>query len=172
MYSLAHTLYSWHDIIEIWLASRLDTHVNVVNSSWHQPCQRKPESTLFLSAHRSSIYPSQYMAHWSNGVSWALFEVSSWLPAFTAPEQRPQHLAVHLTLVPNPAVKPIPERTEVYVGWTGMASASSLAHFNAGQAADGGFETIEIDPQYAQALGLAQGALVWEIHFVQTLPIL
>ena len=41
-----------------------------------------------------------------------------------------------------------------------MASASSLAHFNAGQAADGGFETIEIDPQYAQSLGLSQGDLV------------
>lgn len=76
------------------------------------------------------------------------------------PEQRPQHLAVHLTLVPNSTAKNIPERTEVYVGWTGMASASSLAHFNAGQAADGGFETIEIDPQYAQGLGLSQGDLV------------
>jgi peroxin-1 len=63
-------------------------------------------------------------------------------------------------------MKPIPERTEVYVGWTGMDSASSLAHFNAGLATDGGFETIEIDPQYAQALGLAQGALACEIYLV------
>lgn len=46
------------------------------------------------------------------------------------------------------------------MGWTGMASASSLAHFNAGQSGDGGFETIEIDPQYAQGLGLNQGDLV------------
>lgn len=41
-----------------------------------------------------------------------------------------------------------------------MASASSLAHFNAAQSSEGGFETIEIDPQYAQGLGLAQGDLV------------
>ncbi|KIM45052.1 hypothetical protein M413DRAFT_441700 [Hebeloma cylindrosporum] len=82
---------------------------------------------------------------------------------------RPQHLAVHLTLVPNPTIKPTPERIEVYVGWTGMASASSLAHFNAGQAADGGFETIEIDPQYAQGLGLSQGDLV-EIGLLHDLP--
>jgi peroxin-1 len=46
------------------------------------------------------------------------------------------------------------------VGWTGMASASSLAHFNAGQGSDGSFETIEIDPQYAQGLGLNQGDMV------------
>ena len=83
------------------------------------------------------------------------------MTALTSSEKRPQHLAVHLTLVPNSTIKPILERIEVYVGWTGMASASSLAHFNAGQqAADGGFETIEIDPQYAQGLGISQGDLV------------
>ncbi|KAF8971068.1 P-loop containing nucleoside triphosphate hydrolase protein [Flammula alnicola] len=82
---------------------------------------------------------------------------------------RPQHLAVHLTLVPNPAIKSTQERLEAYVGWTGMASASSLAHFNAGQSGDGGFETIEIDPQYAQGLGLTQGDLV-EIGLLHDLP--
>ncbi|KAF6760183.1 peroxisome biogenesis factor 1 [Ephemerocybe angulata] len=42
-----------------------------------------------------------------------------------------------------------------------MASASSLAHFQAAQAGDSaGFETIEIDPQFCQGLGLAQGDLV------------
>lgn len=49
-----------------------------------------------------------------------------------------------------------------------MASASSLAHFNAGQSSEGGFETIEIDPQYAQGLGLAQGDLVRSYVFVIT----
>ncbi|KAF9482195.1 AAA-domain-containing protein [Pholiota conissans] len=82
---------------------------------------------------------------------------------------RPQHLAVHLLLVPNPGLKSTSERVEAYVGWTGMASASSLAHFNAGQASDGGFETIEIDPQYAQGLGLSQGDLV-EIGLLHDLP--
>ncbi len=42
-----------------------------------------------------------------------------------------------------------------------MASASSLAHFNASQSTGGeSFETIEIDPQFAQGLGLSQGDLV------------
>ncbi|KJA20005.1 hypothetical protein HYPSUDRAFT_204070 [Hypholoma sublateritium FD-334 SS-4] len=82
---------------------------------------------------------------------------------------RPQHLAVHLALVPNPASKAKAERLEVYVGWTGMAAASSLAHFNAAQSGDGGFETIEIDPQYAQGLGLNQGDLV-EIGLLHDLP--
>jgi hypothetical protein len=51
-------------------------------------------------------------------------------------------------------------RIEAYVGWTGMASASSLEHFNANHRSDVGFETIEIDPQFAQGLGLAQGDVV------------
>ncbi|KAJ7647537.1 P-loop containing nucleoside triphosphate hydrolase protein [Roridomyces roridus] len=75
---------------------------------------------------------------------------------------RPQHLAVHLTIV-----SPGAEKNEVYVGWTGMASASSLAQFNAG---DKGLETIEIDPQYALGLGLKENDLV-EIGLVHDLPL-
>ena len=42
-----------------------------------------------------------------------------------------------------------------------MASASSLAHFNASQSfGRESFETIEIDPQYAQGLGFSQDDLV------------
>ena len=71
--------------------------------------------------------------------------------------QRPPNLAVHLTL---PAANGA-QKAEAYVGWSGMASASSLAHFNSAQAdKDKGFETIEIDPQYAMDLGLVPGALV------------
>ncbi|KAJ7690688.1 P-loop containing nucleoside triphosphate hydrolase protein [Mycena rosella] len=78
---------------------------------------------------------------------------------------RPQHLAVHLALVsPGQA-----ERLEVYVGWTGMASASSLAQFNAPDSGEKGLETIEIDPQYALGLGLKQNDLV-EIGLVHDLP--
>ncbi|CAA7259159.1 unnamed protein product [Cyclocybe aegerita] len=82
---------------------------------------------------------------------------------------RPQHLAVHLSLTPDEQNRPTQERVEAYVGWTGMASASSLAHFKAGQSREGGFETIEIDPQYAQGLGLAQGDIV-EIGLLHDLP--
>jgi hypothetical protein len=41
-----------------------------------------------------------------------------------------------------------------------MASASSLAHFDSSKPGDKGLETIEIDPQYAQGLGLNQGDTV------------
>jgi len=41
-----------------------------------------------------------------------------------------------------------------------MASSSSLAHFNLSDGRDKGLETIEIDPQYAQSLGFAQGDVV------------
>ncbi|KZP02539.1 PEX-1N-domain-containing protein [Athelia psychrophila] len=78
---------------------------------------------------------------------------------------RPQNLAVHLTL---PAANGV-LKTEAYVGWTGMASASSLAHFNSADK-EKGFETIEIDPQYAMGLGLAQGAVV-EIGLLHDLPL-
>ncbi|KAF7375905.1 putative peroxisomal biogenesis AAA ATPase pex1 [Mycena sanguinolenta] len=79
---------------------------------------------------------------------------------------RPQHLAVHLTLLSeSPA-----EKLEVYVGWTGMASASSIAQFNSVAGGEKGFETIEIDPQYALGLGLKQNDLV-EIGLVHDLPL-
>ncbi|KAG6837810.1 hypothetical protein H0H93_016178 [Arthromyces matolae] len=71
---------------------------------------------------------------------------------------RPQHLAIHIKLVStqeknNSAV-------EAYVGWTGLASASSLTHFSSSQNSENVLETIEIDPQFAQGLGLSQGDLV------------
>jgi peroxin-1 len=73
--------------------------------------------------------------------------------------QRPQNLAVHLTLVAA-SKHGLYEKTEAYVGWTGMASASSLAHFNSSDSGERGLETIEIDPQYAQGLGFALGDVV------------
>ncbi|EEB98281.1 hypothetical protein MPER_02239, partial [Moniliophthora perniciosa FA553] len=70
---------------------------------------------------------------------------------------RPQSLAVHLTLVPSSSKSP---RIEAYVGWTGMASASSLTQFNSTGPGEKGLETVEIDPQYAQGLGFSQGDTV------------
>lgn len=72
--------------------------------------------------------------------------------------QRPQHLAIHLKLVPSAQNQS--GNVEAYVGWTGMASASSLNQFRSTQNAEKALETIEIDPQYAQGLGLSQGDLV------------
>ncbi|KAI6030533.1 hypothetical protein F5J12DRAFT_801135 [Pisolithus orientalis] len=60
---------------------------------------------------------------------------------------RPQSLAVHLK----------GDQGEAYVGWTGMPSASSLAHFNS---TDSALETVEIDPQFATSLGFNQGDVV------------
>jgi peroxin-1 len=67
---------------------------------------------------------------------------------------RPQSLAVHLLLQSSASRN---EKLETYVGWTGMASSSSLAHFRSG--ADG-METVEIDPQYATALGFSENDIV------------
>jgi len=75
------------------------------------------------------------------------------------PPQRPQNLAVHLILVTT-SQHDSNAKIEAYVGWTGMASASSLAHFNSSDSGERGLETVEIDPQYAQGLGLALGDVV------------
>ncbi|KAF8553261.1 AAA-domain-containing protein [Imleria badia] len=75
---------------------------------------------------------------------------------------RPQTLAIHLKRDTQTS------KVEAYVGWTGMASSSSLAHFNA-DAREGALETIEIDPQYAQGLGFTEGDIV-EIGLLYDLP--
>ncbi|KAH8103921.1 AAA-domain-containing protein [Cristinia sonorae] len=77
---------------------------------------------------------------------------------------RPQGLAVHLVLVSQGQEKSHSNspssKCEAYVGWTGMASASSLAQFNSGNVGEKGLETIEIDPQFAEGLGFSQGSVV------------
>ncbi|KAG6857738.1 hypothetical protein H0H87_004154 [Tephrocybe sp. NHM501043] len=82
-------------------------------------------------------------------------------------QSRPQHLAIHLKLVSTPQKQ---DETEAYVGWTGMASASSLTHFSSAPSTEKTLETVEIDPQYAQGLGLSQGDLV-EIGLLHDLPL-
>ncbi|KAG1809269.1 P-loop containing nucleoside triphosphate hydrolase protein [Suillus variegatus] len=74
---------------------------------------------------------------------------------------RPQTLAVHLKPTDG-------EGREVYVGWTGMASASSLASFNS-TAGERGIETLEIDPQYAAGLGFKEGDVL-ELGLLYDLP--
>ncbi|KZT66890.1 AAA-domain-containing protein [Daedalea quercina L-15889] len=76
---------------------------------------------------------------------------------------RPQGLAVHLAWAPGEirdGVDSSKRKLEAYVGWTGMASASSLAHFNSAGSSEKGLETIEMDPQFAQGLGLASDDIV------------
>lgn len=68
--------------------------------------------------------------------------------------QRPQSLAVHLSSIASQPPH------SAYVGWTGMASSSSLAQFQNGIRAGDALETIEIDPQLASSLGFVEGSTV------------
>ena len=53
------------------------------------------------------------------------------------------------------------ENVSAYVGWTGMLAASSMARFSGSDSSGAGdIETVEIDPQFAAGLGLAQGDVV------------
>ncbi|KZT58647.1 AAA-domain-containing protein [Calocera cornea HHB12733] len=80
---------------------------------------------------------------------------------------RPQSLAVHLTPIHLNGTA----GKSVYVGWTGMASSSSLAQWQSrGAGGDGLLETVEIDPGFATSLDLREGAVV-EIGLLHDLPI-
>ncbi|KAI9465701.1 AAA-domain-containing protein [Lactarius psammicola] len=79
---------------------------------------------------------------------------------------RPQHVAVLLTATSPSQLDG--KKLQAYVGWTGMVSASSLAHFNS-NSPDNSLETVEIDPQYAEGLGFHKGDVV-EIGLLYDLP--
>lgn len=75
---------------------------------------------------------------------------------------RPQSLAVHLVSVASKA-------NAAYVGWTGLASSSSLAQWQNNSKGDV-LETLEIDPQFATSLGFPEGCTL-EIGLLYDLPI-
>jgi peroxin-1 len=77
------------------------------------------------------------------------------------PTQRPQSLAIHLS---TPAVNSKPPKA-AYVGWTGMAAASSLAVWNNSRE-EGHLETLEMDPQFAGSLGFSEGESVRYMAFL------
>jgi hypothetical protein len=63
---------------------------------------------------------------------------------------------VHLALVDQPRNHDgTTRKLETYVGWTGMPAASSLARVGGGS-----METIEMDPLFANVVGLHQGDVV------------
>ncbi|KZV74257.1 AAA-domain-containing protein [Peniophora sp. CONT] len=76
---------------------------------------------------------------------------------------RPQNVAVVLSKVGEGTKK------DLYVGWTGMLAASSVARFSGSSGSAGEAETVEIDPQFAAGLGLAPGDIV-EIGLAHDLP--
>ncbi|KAF8531614.1 P-loop containing nucleoside triphosphate hydrolase protein [Gautieria morchelliformis] len=77
---------------------------------------------------------------------------------------RPQSLAVHLISTASQPPK------SAYVGWTGMASSSSLAQFQNGIRAGDALETVEIDPQVASSLGFTEGSTL-EIGLLHDLEV-
>ncbi|EJD40467.1 AAA-domain-containing protein [Auricularia subglabra TFB-10046 SS5] len=83
---------------------------------------------------------------------------------------RPQGVAVHLSAKVNG------KTVSAHVGWTGLASASSLAQWQnrlssaASSSRDASFETLEIDPQFATSLGFPENAIV-EIGLLHDLPV-
>ncbi|KAJ7782814.1 P-loop containing nucleoside triphosphate hydrolase protein [Mycena metata] len=80
---------------------------------------------------------------------------------------RPQHLAVHLTLVSPGAAEKARKYTSDGPAWL---PRRPWRNSTPPTAADKGYETIEIDPQYALGLGLNQNDLV-EIGLVHDLPL-
>ena len=85
---------------------------------------------------------------------------------------RPQSLAVHLTLSTSGSSKGTGHApVSAYVGWSGHPSSSSLAQYQSSTGSSGNVSgTVEMDPQYAQALGFAQGSVV-EVGLVYDLPV-
>jgi peroxin-1 len=70
--------------------------------------------------------------------------------------QRPQSLIINLKHLPTHPSKS-PRATQVSLGWSGLASASSLEMYGS---AGGKVETIEMDPEVASGLGWREGDMV------------
>ena len=94
------------------------------------------------------------MGRWWNVTSYVITSIV--VSVLDTYEQRPQSLAVHLKLLVSAQQAP---NTEAFVGWTGMGATSSLIHSSKSHT-DEISDTVEIDPQYAQALGFGQGDIV------------
>jgi hypothetical protein len=105
------------------------------------------------------LTPSQYQyTSTSSNIQLQVFvQLSTSIHQIHTYRQRPQNFTVHLNFREN-SRNGSSLQLDVYVGWTGMASTSSLACFNSD--AEKGFEMMEMDPYYAMGLGLAQGDVV------------
>ncbi|KAF8588870.1 AAA-domain-containing protein [Ramaria rubella] len=77
---------------------------------------------------------------------------------------RPQSLAVHLRSTGSHSAQ------SIYVGWTGMAASSSLAQWQTSVRTGDALETIEIDPQFANSLGISEGVTL-EIGLLHDLKV-
>lgn len=89
-----------------------------------------------------ALYPYMALAH-----SLHLFRTN------TDTLQRPQGLILHLSPLITPHTSRPPQ--SAYLGWSGLAAASSLPG-----GLSGDVETLEIDPEVALGLGWAEGTVV------------
>lgn len=71
--------------------------------------------------------------------------------------QRPQSLIINLKHLPTNGQQKPSRASQVSLGWSGLASASSLEMYGSGQAQ---VETVEMDPEVASGLGWKEGDLV------------
>ncbi|CAG7848727.1 SubName: Full=Probable PEX1-peroxisomal assembly protein-peroxin {ECO:0000313/EMBL:CCA69948.1} [Serendipita indica DSM 11827] len=77
---------------------------------------------------------------------------------------RPQAVSVHLSnLVKGSGHK------SAYLGWTGLASASSTARWGS-KGGDESLDTVEVDPQLCASLGFNEGDVL-ELGLVHNLPV-
>lgn len=70
--------------------------------------------------------------------------------------QRPQGIILHI----SPLVTGSSQAREAYLGWSGLAAASSLGLGGVGAGDRDVLETMEMDPEVGAALGLAEGTIV------------
>ncbi|OZJ02749.1 hypothetical protein BZG36_03349 [Bifiguratus adelaidae] len=90
----------------------------------------------------------------------------TWVTALLDQGKVPQNITLELTWTPRSSSSP----QKAYVGWTGAASSGKSSGSLPNPSAQSRSEdTIEIDPQFAQGLGLADGAKV-QIAFPKPIP--
>ena len=76
----------------------------------------------------------------------------------TAHPQRPQGIILHIS--PLVAGSSSSKASEAYLGWSGLAAASSLGLSGVGAGDKDVLETLEVDPEVAGGLGLPEGTIV------------
>ena len=72
--------------------------------------------------------------------------------------KRPQGIVIHLSPLFSAGGSSSSRGKEAYVGWSGLAAASSLGLSGVGDKEV--LETLEIDPEVAASLGLEEGSIV------------
>ncbi|ORY27869.1 P-loop containing nucleoside triphosphate hydrolase protein [Naematelia encephala] len=76
-------------------------------------------------------------------------------------QARPQGIILHLSPLVSPSSSSSRPPQAAYLGWSGLAAASSLAGVGlVGSSRGEGLETVEVDPEVAMGLGWAEGTVL------------